>query len=209
MMRLPHPPSASSLGETWSEGQDLGPASESSQVRRVRYAGSSYIRCGPAGSCCRRRRPRDSPLESVERVGIADICGAPPLQDSAAVQIRLRTLRRFTNMLAVLVSRCTLKEPAFGQVVVVWRGQSDNSEETLEVHAYRGMPVANLEAVLPSTRLVFRPADALRLDLVSIASIISAFFVTAAILLCQRDWWPLSPSASQHSDPSLHAQRPR
>ena len=36
------------------------------------------------------------------------------------------------------------------------------------------VPIANFAAVLPGKRLVFRPADALRLDLISVLSLISA-----------------------------------
>jgi Protein of unknown function (DUF3754) len=42
----------------------------------------------------------------------------------------------------------------------------------LEVRAFASVPMANLPAVLPKTKLVFRPADAFVFDLVSIASLI-------------------------------------
>ena len=70
------------------------------------------------------------------------------------------------------------KEPAFSRVIVVWKDTSNTSKVALEVRAYRDVPIANLEQSY-RPREPFRPADALRLDLVSIASIISAFFVTA------------------------------
>ena len=43
----------------------------------------------------------------------------------------------------------------------------------LEVRAYTYVPMANLLAVLPKTRLVFRPADAFVFDLVSLLSLLA------------------------------------
>jgi len=44
------------------------------------------------------------------------------------------------------------------------------STPRLEIRAFAGVPMANLPAVLPKTKLVFRPADAFVFDLVSIVS---------------------------------------
>lgn len=49
----------------------------------------------------------------------------------------------------------------------------------LKVRVFSAVPMANLPAVLPKTRLVFRPADALTFDLVSVSSLL-------AVLLTQR-----------------------
>jgi len=45
----------------------------------------------------------------------------------------------------------------------------------LEIRAFAGVPMANLPAVLPKTKLVFRPADAFVFDLVSIVSLVLVF----------------------------------
>lgn len=42
-----------------------------------------------------------------------------------------------------------------------------------ELRLFRDVPMANFAAVLPANRLVFRPADALRLDLVTLASLLT------------------------------------
>lgn len=42
----------------------------------------------------------------------------------------------------------------------------------LEIRAFAGVPMANLPAVLPKTKLVFRPADAFVFDLASIVSLV-------------------------------------
>lgn len=52
--------------------------------------------------------------------------------------------------------------------------RSPLSVSPLELRSYRNVPMANTEALLPRTRLVFRPADALRLDLISLVSVASA-----------------------------------
>lgn len=43
----------------------------------------------------------------------------------------------------------------------------------LEIRTFSGVPMANLPAVLPKTKLVFRPADALVFDLVVVANILT------------------------------------
>jgi hypothetical protein len=43
----------------------------------------------------------------------------------------------------------------------------------LEIRTFEGVPMANLPAVLPKTKLVFRPADAFVFDLVSIVSFLA------------------------------------
>jgi hypothetical protein len=43
----------------------------------------------------------------------------------------------------------------------------------LEIRTFSGVPMANLPAVLPKTKLVFRPADALAFDLVVVANILT------------------------------------
>lgn len=54
--------------------------------------------------------------------------------------------------------------------------EEEEEEETarpaLEIRAFAGVPMANLPAVLPKTKLVFRPADAFVFDLVSIFSFV-------------------------------------
>lgn len=117
---------------------------------------------------------------NVERIGIADVFAGRDSDNRPAPRFGLAAVKALASILTTLIRRSTLKEPAFGQVVVVWQAQKvqPNSRAPLELRAYRDVPIANLEAVLPSTRLVFRPADALRLDLVTFVSIISAFFVT-------------------------------
>lgn len=42
----------------------------------------------------------------------------------------------------------------------------------IEIRAFQDVPMANLPAVLPKTKLMFRPADALRFDLISIVSFV-------------------------------------
>ena len=49
-------------------------------------------------------------------------------------------------------------------------------KEKLQIRTFQGVPMANLAAVLPKTKLVFRPADALFFDLISVAT----FFVVAS-----------------------------
>jgi len=46
----------------------------------------------------------------------------------------------------------------------------------LEIRAFNGVPMANLPAVLPKTKLVFRPADALLNDFISVATLILISF---------------------------------
>jgi len=48
--------------------------------------------------------------------------------------------------------------------------QPKPARKSLEIRAFEGVPMANLPAVLPKTKLVFRPADAFVFDLVSIFS---------------------------------------
>ena len=42
----------------------------------------------------------------------------------------------------------------------------------LEIRVFSGVPMANLAAALPKTKNIFRPADALAFDLVSIVSLL-------------------------------------
>jgi len=57
--------------------------------------------------------------------------------------------------------------------------ESPQSSPLLEIRAFDSVPMANLPAVLPKTRLIFRPADALLFDLVSV-------FTLAFVLLGTR-----------------------
>lgn len=50
--------------------------------------------------------------------------------------------------------------------------EEENARPPLEIRAFASVPMANLPAVLPKTKLVFRPADAFVFDLVSIVSLI-------------------------------------
>lgn len=52
------------------------------------------------------------------------------------------------------------------------KGGKSNRRPPLEIRAFASVPMANLPAVLPKTKLVFRPADAFVFDLVSIVSLI-------------------------------------
>jgi hypothetical protein len=45
----------------------------------------------------------------------------------------------------------------------------------LEIRAFDGVPMANVPAVLPKTKLLFRPADAFVFDLVTIVSLFAVF----------------------------------
>lgn len=47
---------------------------------------------------------------------------------------------------------------------------ADDVPMPLEIRAFYDVPMANIEAVLPKTKLIFRPADAIVFDLVSIVS---------------------------------------
>lgn len=113
--------------------------------------------------------------------------------------------------------KSTLKEPAYEEVVVIWRPHKrkkllkkqlsrittfpkwlygtarifdiehklpkrvdehssdsiDDVPSPIEIRAFNDVPMANLPAVLPKTKLIFRPADALVFDLVSIVSFIA------------------------------------
>ena len=60
---------------------------------------------------------------------------------------------------------------------MAWRRRRQGGpvdDQPLKLRAYRSVPIANLAAVLPRTRLVFRPSDAVRLDLITFASVVSA-----------------------------------
>jgi Protein of unknown function (DUF3754) len=48
----------------------------------------------------------------------------------------------------------------------------ETHNQPLEIRAFGGVPMANLPAVLPKTKLIFRPADALVFDSVSIFSLL-------------------------------------
>lgn len=48
----------------------------------------------------------------------------------------------------------------------------ENAQPPLEIRAFQSVPMANLPAVLPKTKLVFGAADALKFDLISITSLI-------------------------------------
>ncbi|KAL9189088.1 hypothetical protein ACHAXT_011578 [Thalassiosira profunda] len=50
---------------------------------------------------------------------------------------------------------------------------ADDGPLPLEIKAFYDVPMANVEAVLPKTRLVFRPADAIVFDLVSVVSFLA------------------------------------
>ena len=108
----------------------------------------------------------------------------------------------------------TLVEPAYEEVIVVWRPRRrkklitiqnvypptwlykvaeiydmedrlpnrksntqdddpDNVPLPLEIKAFYDVPMANIEAVLPKTKLIFRPADAIVFDLVSVVSFLA------------------------------------
>jgi hypothetical protein len=54
----------------------------------------------------------------------------------------------------------------------------DDAPAKLEIRAFNDVPMANMMAVLPKTKLIFRPADALVFDLVSVVS----FFALGASL---------------------------
>ena len=56
----------------------------------------------------------------------------------------------------------------------------------LEMRLFKDVPIANFEAVLPSSRLVFRPADAVRLDVLSLFSIASALATVRYTALSTR-----------------------
>jgi hypothetical protein len=49
------------------------------------------------------------------------------------------------------------------------------SPQQLEIRAFSGVPMANILAILPKTKLVFRPADAFVFDLISIFSFLVIF----------------------------------
>ena len=63
----------------------------------------------------------------------------------------------------------------------------------LELRVYADVPLANFAACLPGSKLVFRPADALRLDLLALGSLL-ALFVTRRLLsnsaeaIARRRW---------------------
>ena len=50
--------------------------------------------------------------------------------------------------------------------------EKDKSRPPLEIRAFQSVPMANLPAVLPKTKLVFGAADALKFDLISITSLV-------------------------------------
>lgn len=50
------------------------------------------------------------------------------------------------------------------------REEEEKTRPPIEIRAFAGVPMANLPAVLPKTKLVFRPADAFVFDLASIFS---------------------------------------
>ena len=50
--------------------------------------------------------------------------------------------------------------------------EKEKSRPPLEIRAFQSVPMANLPAVLPKTKLVFGAADALKFDLISITSLI-------------------------------------
>ena len=54
----------------------------------------------------------------------------------------------------------------------------DEMEEQLEIRAFNDVPMANILAVLPKNKLIFRPADAFVFDFVSLAT----FLATAGSL---------------------------
>jgi hypothetical protein len=49
------------------------------------------------------------------------------------------------------------------------------SPQPLEIRAFSGVPMANILAILPKTKLIFRPADAFVFDLISVFSFIVIF----------------------------------
>lgn len=53
--------------------------------------------------------------------------------------------------------------------------EDEVKHQPLEIRAFSGVPMANLPAVLPKTKLIFRPADAFVFDLVSIVSLLLVF----------------------------------
>lgn len=50
---------------------------------------------------------------------------------------------------------------------------ADDGPMPLEIRAFYDVPMANIEAVLPKTKLIFRPADAIVFDLVSVVSFLA------------------------------------
>ena len=50
--------------------------------------------------------------------------------------------------------------------------EDEAKRQPLEIRAFGGVPLANLPAVLPKTKLIFRPADAFVIDLVSTVSLL-------------------------------------
>ena len=53
------------------------------------------------------------------------------------------------------------------------KNESKTHAPALEIRAFTDVPMANIPAVLPKTKLIFRPADAFVFDVVSIASFLS------------------------------------
>lgn len=49
----------------------------------------------------------------------------------------------------------------------------DDGSVPLEIKAFKNVPMANIEAVLPKNKLVFRPADAIVFDLISLVSFLA------------------------------------
>jgi len=135
------------------------------------------------------------PLPSIrllKRVSISD------LVDFFSKEGRQKLIKSFT-------STSNLVEPAFEEVVVIWRPLPPKTPQKLQlpdsvyklaktltlesrlppkqppspkpkktplqIRAFSQVPMANLLAILPKTKLLFRPADAILFDLVNVVSL--------------------------------------
>jgi hypothetical protein len=128
----------------------------------------------------------------VERLAISDVFEARSAWRERPFRMGAAAARRGGALVRALLSPCELVEPTFAEVVLVWaraakggrgkggrggRGKGGGAltggeAAGVEVAYYRNVALANCEALLPATRLTFRPADALRLDLVTFVSLV-------------------------------------
>lgn len=87
-----------------------------------------------------------------------------PKKESTKIVIRPpRFVYEFADMFDMLEGLPELPKP----------DPNKNKKNPLEIRAFGGVPMANIPAVLPKTKLIFRPADAFVFDSISIFSLVA------------------------------------
>ncbi|XP_024520559.1 uncharacterized protein LOC9655169 isoform X2 [Selaginella moellendorffii] len=113
----------------------------------------------------------------LNRVSMGDIL-LPALES----KLRSSVWEKLKNVFSVFLTKSSLEEPAFKELVVMHErapvhvGVDPSDHLRLELNTYNNIPVPDLKVVFPNKKLSFRLLDTVRLDLTTIAGLL-AFLV--------------------------------